>query len=115
RFFETSIRPLLVRRCQGCHGPERRSGGLRVDSLAALLQGGATGPALVPGKPEESLLVRALSYQHQRLKMPPAGKLPAGEIADVSRWIALGAPWGRMKDEGGRMTPNRRTSDAVPL
>jgi len=93
RFFETSVRPVLVTRCQSCHGSERQSGGLRVDSLAALLKGGSSGPALSPGKPDLSLLVQALTYQHKQLKMPPGGKLPDRQLADVTRWVSLGAPW----------------------
>jgi len=93
RFFETSVRPVLATRCQTCHGAERQSGGLRVDSLAALLKGGASGPALLPGKPEQSLLVQALTYQHKQLKMPPGGKLPDRQQADLARWVSQGAPW----------------------
>jgi hypothetical protein len=93
RFFETSVRPVLATRCQSCHGPELQQGGLRVDSLQALLKGGASGPAVVTGKPEQSLLLKALTYQHDRLKMPPGGKLPDRQVADLSRWIDMGAPW----------------------
>ncbi|MFN3653326.1 MAG: PSD1 and planctomycete cytochrome C domain-containing protein [Armatimonadota bacterium] len=101
RFFETRIRPVLATRCQSCHGGERQSGGLRVDSREALLKGGASGPALIPGKPEQSLLWQALTYGHA-LKMPPGGKLPDRQVADLSRWIAAGAAWPAGTASGGR-------------
>jgi len=91
KFFETKIRPLLSARCFKCHGKEKQSGGLRVDSLSTLTKGGESGVALVPGKPEESLLVEAIRWQS--LEMPPIGKLPAAEIALLTKWIADGAFW----------------------
>ena len=91
RFFENEVRPLLVKRCYECHSAEEASGELRLDSLAAMLQGGESGPAIVPGKPDESLLVEAVRYES--LEMPPDEKLPDAEIAILTRWIALGAPW----------------------
>ena len=66
QFFESRIRPLLASRCYACH-TGARSGGLRLDSRAAALEGGKSGPALVPGKPEESLLIGAITYRHERL------------------------------------------------
>ena len=60
--FEKHVRPLLVEKCQSCHGAEKAKGGLRLDSRAALLRGGDSGPAAVPGTPGESLLVKALGY-----------------------------------------------------
>jgi len=62
-------------------------GGLRLDSCAGVLAGGKSGPAVVPGKPEESLLVQAVSHTHERLKMPPQGKLKDEEIADLTAWV----------------------------
>jgi len=97
KIFETSVRPVLVTRCQNCHGAERQSGGLRVDSLAALLKGGKGGPSLVPGKPEQSLLLKAIAHQQGAPKMPPSGKLAARQIAEVSQWIAEGAAWPSIK------------------
>ncbi|RMG33405.1 MAG: DUF1553 domain-containing protein [Planctomycetota bacterium] len=91
RFFETDVRPLLARRCFGCHGPKRQKGGLRLDSRAAALRGGESGPAIVPGKPDESLLIEAVQYA--LLQMPPNGRLTDREVATLRRWIALGAPW----------------------
>src|SRR5262249_54166404 len=91
-FFEREIRPLLVERCQACHSEKKTRGGLRLTGRAAALKGGERGPAFVPGKPEESLLIKAIGYTDD-LKMPPAGKLSAAEIGKLKRWVALGAPW----------------------
>ena len=91
RFFETKIRPLLAERCFKCHGEDKQKGGLRLDSLAAVLDGGDSGPALVPGKPDESLLIEAVNYAS--FEMPPDGQLPAPEIAAFTSWVAMGAPW----------------------
>lgn len=91
-FFESNIRPLLADRCFSCHGPEAQKGNLRLDSLASMLQGGDSGPVIVPGKPEESLLVQVIGYSFD-IKMPPKSKLPAKEIADLTHWVKLGAPW----------------------
>jgi cytochrome c553 len=91
-FFEKEIRPLLVARCHECHGDvEKPKGGLRLTSRAGLMTGGETGPAAVPGKPSESLLIEAVRYQG--LKMPPKAKLPEAEIEKLVRWVELGVPW----------------------
>ena len=91
-FFESKVRPLLANRCFSCHGEGKAKGGLRLDSLANALKGGDTGPALLPGKPEESLLVEAVRYAED-LRMPPKSKLPAEEIAVLAQWVERGAPW----------------------
>ncbi len=91
-FFEKKIRPVLVEQCQSCHSGKKVKSGLRMDSLQALLTGGESGPALVPGKPEESLLVRVID-QGEPYAMPPKGKLKKEEIADITRWVKAGAPW----------------------
>ena len=90
--FESAVRPLLAEHCLRCHGPDRQRGGLRLDSRAAALAGGDAGPALVPGKPAESLLVKAVHYDE--LQMPPAGKLAEAQIAVLEKWVAAGAAWG---------------------
>jgi len=92
-FFEKHVRPVLVERCLSCHGPEKPKGGLRLDTRAAALAGGDGGPAVVPGKPKESRLIAAVRHADDDLKMPPAGKLPAGEVAALEAWVARGAPW----------------------
>src|SRR5436305_469683 len=75
QFFESKIRPLLVESCFKCHADKKQRGGLRVDSLSALLEGGDQGPALVPGEPEKSLLIKAVRHGDKDLKMPPEKKL----------------------------------------
>jgi hypothetical protein len=92
-FFETRVRPVLIDNCFKCHAEAKQRGGLRVDSRAALLIGGDQGTALVPGKPEVSLLVKAIRHEDEQLKMPPAKKLAKEQVADLTRWIQLGAPW----------------------
>jgi mono/diheme cytochrome c family protein len=91
-FFEKKIRPLLVENCQECHGPRKQRGGLRLDSRAALLTGGDSGPAIVPGKPNASLLIKAVHYG-DKLQMPPKGRLKRSQVADLARWVEQGAPW----------------------
>jgi mono/diheme cytochrome c family protein len=92
-FFESKIRPLFVEQCYQCHGPSKQKGGLRLDSRSAILAGGDQGPALVPNNPKESLIVKAISYESEDLKMPPKKKLSAAQLRDVERWIARGAVW----------------------
>jgi hypothetical protein len=92
-FFETKIRPVLADRCFKCHGGKKVSNGLRVDSRQALLQGGDSGPALVPGDTAKSLLIRALRHADETLKMPPDRKLPDPVIADFVSWVERGAAW----------------------
>ncbi len=89
--FEKVIRPLLVEKCLGCHGEKKPKGDLRLDSLAGMLKGGESGPAIVPGKPEQSLLVIAVRHNEQ-LKMPK-DKLPAADIAALAAWVKAGAVW----------------------
>jgi Planctomycete cytochrome C len=94
-FFEAKIRPVLTEHCGQCHGEEaatrnKLKGGLRLDTRAGILTGGDSGPALVPGKPADSLLFQSLTHDHDT-KMPPKGKLPDAVVADFRRWIADGA------------------------
>ncbi len=91
------VRPVLANNCYACH-TDSKLGGLRVDSLAALLQGGKSGPAVVPGKPDESPMIQAVRRTHARLKMPPAGKLPDSDIEDLTAWVKLGAVWPEAAD-----------------
>ena len=71
--FESKVRPVLAKNCFACHR-QTAMGGLRLDSREAVLKGGNSGPAIVPGKPEESLLMKAVDQTHERLKMPPSGQ-----------------------------------------
>ena len=91
KFFETHVRPVLVERCLKCHGPDKQEGQFRLDSRESALAGGETGPAIVPGKPGESLLVEAIN--RASLEMPPEERLPDDEIAALTKWVELGAPW----------------------
>jgi hypothetical protein len=104
RFFETSIRPLLAERCYKCHGPDKHKADLRLDSLEGMLKGGASGtPVVVAGQPEKSLLIKAIGYHDESLKMPPKEQLSYRQIADLTRWIQMGAPYPRVAagDYGG--------------
>ncbi len=92
-FFEKQVRPLLVEHCQKCHDTAKQKGNLRLDSLAAVLQGGDTGAAIVPGKPDESELIKALRYDPDGYQMPPDGKLPPETVAVFVKWVEMGAPW----------------------
>ncbi|MGE5195081.1 MAG: c-type cytochrome domain-containing protein, partial [Deltaproteobacteria bacterium] len=94
-FFEKKIRPLLVLRCYECHVDQGKGvkGGLHLDSRTGLLTGGDSGPAVVPGKPAESLLVEAINYAQEGVQMPPRGKLPENEIDLLSEWVRRGAPF----------------------
>ncbi|MGE3821249.1 MAG: DUF1549 domain-containing protein, partial [Isosphaeraceae bacterium] len=93
-FFETRIRPILVEHCYKCHSrdAEKPGGGLLLDSRESLRKGGETGPAIEPGRPEESLLIRAIHHGDDAIKMPPKGKLPESVVADLESWVKLGAP-----------------------
>jgi uncharacterized protein DUF1553/uncharacterized protein DUF1549/cytochrome c len=94
-FFETKIRPLLVERCYECHSAraEKLKGGLFLDSKEGVLKGGDSGPAIVPGNPEKSLLIKAVRYTNDDLQMPPKNKkLPDEQIADLEEWVKMGAP-----------------------
>ncbi|MBM3994292.1 MAG: DUF1553 domain-containing protein [Planctomycetes bacterium] len=93
-FFEKRIRPVLVEHCYECHATTSKKvrGGLLLDSRDALRKGGESGPAVVPGDPEKSLLIRAVRYTDPDMKMPKKGKLPANVIADLEAWVKMGAP-----------------------
>ena len=92
-YFEKEVRPILVKRCFECHSNTKQKGGLRVDHIGYLKSGGDTGPALVPGKPEESALIEAVRYANEDFQMPPKEKLPDAEIAILEKWIRMGAAW----------------------
>ena len=91
-FFEKHVRPVLVSKCQSCHGPKRQQGGLRLDSRAALLNGSDNGAVVVPGEPEKSLLIKAIRHDGD-VRMPPKSKLPDEAIAHLTAWVKMGAPW----------------------
>ena len=91
-FFEKSIRPLLEEKCITCHGPKKQESGLRLDGLRFLKKGGDSGPAIVQGKPDESLMIQAIEHSSD-LQMPPKEKLPRPQIAAIRKWIREGAAW----------------------
>jgi hypothetical protein len=93
RFFETEVRPILANRCFECHGEKKQKGGLRVDDIAFLKTGGDNGPALVPGKPDESPLIEAVRYSKADFQMPPKKQLPPAEVAVLEKWVSQGAYW----------------------
>jgi mono/diheme cytochrome c family protein len=90
-YFEAKVRPVLAVNCYHCHTDERM-GGLRLDSRDALLKGGRSGPAIVPGDPDQSLMIQAVR-QTGTLKMPKGGHLKPDEIDALAAWITSGAPW----------------------
>lgn len=94
-FFEKKIRPVLAESCYACHSAQAKKpqGGVLVDSLEAMLKGGASGqPAIVPGDPDKSLLIAAIRYTDPKLQMPMGGKLPDHVIKDFEEWVKMGAP-----------------------
>src|SRR4051794_553314 len=90
--FETRIRPLLANQCYSCHTASQL-GGLRLDSREAMLKGGKSGAAILPGDPDQSLLIRAVRQTDANLKMPMGGKLKDAEIEDLVTWVKGGAAW----------------------
>jgi hypothetical protein len=94
-FFEKKIRPALAENCYACHSEksQKTQGGLRLDSIEAMLKGGASGqPAIVPGDPEKSLLIKAIRHTDAKLQMPMGGKLPDQMVRDFEAWVKMGAP-----------------------
>ncbi len=101
-FFRNQVRPILAEHCWRCHNPKRykRSGGLDQTSIAALLRGGMSGqPAVVPGRPSESLMIHKLRHDDEEERMPPVDDpLPEDLIVTLERWIAEGAVWEPFED-----------------
>ncbi|MEZ6067913.1 MAG: c-type cytochrome domain-containing protein [Planctomycetaceae bacterium] len=104
-FFEAKIRPVLIAHCYQCHSAEGDGikGGLRLDFADGWRVGGDSGPAVLPGKPEESLLLEAIKYEGY--EMPPAGQLPAHVIQDFETWVKMGAPDPRSEAPGDDLGP----------
>ncbi len=108
--FEKKVRPLLAQRCWKCHGADKPKGGLRLDSAEGVARGGNTGAVVVPGKPDDSLLIQAVRHAGE-LKMPPKEKLTDREIADLVTWTRGGAIWpatGPTQPIGARFTPEQK-------
>ncbi|MCE9560517.1 MAG: DUF1549 domain-containing protein [Planctomycetes bacterium] len=112
-FFEKQVRPLLTDKCYSCHSEaqKKNKGGLVVDSLAALLQGGDSGAAVVPGDPEKSKLIEAVRYKNDDLKMPPKEKLSDGDIDTLTKWVKMGAPWPNAGKTTSRRVPGKITDE----
>lgn len=94
-FFEKKVRPILTDKCYSCHSltEKKAKGSLIVDTKEGLLKGGDTGPSIVPGDPNKSLLIKAIKYTDADLQMPPQGKkLSTQEVADLEQWVKMGAP-----------------------
>lgn len=109
-FFREKVLPLLESRCFECHGPNSQAkGDLKLSSRASILTGGESGAAIVPGKPDESLLIQAVRYEG--FEMPPRSRMPDEEIAILSQWIADGAVW----PEGDVPEPVEQTRAAFPM
>ncbi|SIO61595.1 Planctomycete cytochrome C [Singulisphaera sp. GP187] len=110
-FFEKNIRPILVERCYECHSKQSKKirGGLSLDLKDGWVKGGDLGPSIEPGKPDTSLLIQAVRYDDEDLKMPPKGKLSEREVALLTEWVAMGAPDPR---SGDAPTPAKTQIDA---
>jgi cytochrome c553 len=125
-FFEREVRPLLIAHCYECHSAdEDRKGGLLLDSREGWMVGGDSGPAIVVGDPEESLLIRSIRYEDPHLEMPPKTRLPTGAIAVLTKWVAMGAPdprdgkveresAGMSVEEGRQFWSYRQPVDSAP-
>ncbi len=91
--FEKKVRPILLERCLECHSADKKiKGGLSLDTGALTLKGGDTGPAILPGDPDKSLLIEAVRYANHDLQMPPKGRLSDSEVRALEEWIRMGAP-----------------------
>jgi hypothetical protein len=91
-YFEKNVRPVFVKNCQMCHNAKAKTSQLDLTSAAGFLAGGASGPIFSKEHPEDSRILKAIGYE-ENLKMPPMGKLPAEDIARITEWVKMGAPW----------------------
>lgn len=104
--FDTAVKPVLIRHCLSCHGPQTKRAGLRLDTAAAALEGGASGPALVPGNSAKSLIIRAMVGEEGLERMPPRGdRVTAAELATIAAWIDAGAKPGMTEAVQGPAKP----------
>ena len=108
-WFERRVRPVLGAECWGCHGPQLQQGGLRLDSRASMLEGGGRGPAVVPGDPSASVLLRALRQEGP--EMPPDRPLPDETIAAFAKWIKEGAVWPSSGEQTAAMADENPSAD----
>jgi len=121
KFFENEVRPLLANRCYECHGEKKQKGSLRMDNIGYIKAGGDSGPAIVAGDPDKSLMIEAIRYKDPDFEMPPKEKLPDKEIAILEKWVKLGAPWPETEatrvavDEHGFTEKDRKFWSFQPL
>ena len=92
-FYEAKVRPVLVEHCYACHSSQAKKlkGRLLLDTTEGIRKGGESGPVIMPGRPDESLLIEAVRYEDELTRMPPKGKLPAAAIAALEAWVKSGA------------------------
>jgi hypothetical protein len=113
RFFAEEVQPILQANCLKCHGGGKKiKGGLRLTRRAAILAGGDLGPAVALEKPDQSLLLRAISYADGDLKMPPSGKLPDDAVETLTRWVRLGLPFPSALESGPSEAETVTSDDA---
>ncbi len=108
-WFERRVRPVLGAECWSCHGPQLQQGGLRLDSLESMLEGGGRGPAVVPGDPSAGVLLRALRQEGPQ--MPPGGPLPGETVAAFAKWIEDGAVWPSSDEQPASLADRNRSAD----
>src|SRR5437660_8112189 len=111
--IEKQARAILQTNCYRCHSHQagKSKGGLMVDSLASMRKGGTTGPAVMPGQPDKSLLYKAILHEDPELKMPRGGKLSDADIAVLRSWIKAGAPWTEAPVKTGVRVPGQITEE----
>ncbi|MCE9527400.1 MAG: DUF1549 domain-containing protein, partial [Planctomycetales bacterium] len=112
QFFEKKVRPVLVGNCFECHSDKKQESNFRLDSRAALLEGGASGQrGAVAGQPDKSQLVKAIHHLGD-IKMPPEKKLTDTEIADISKWVEMGLPWPKSAESAKPLSLEQRAVEA---
>ena len=107
-FFESKVRPVLIKRCYECHSTEKKTkGGLALDTRDGWQHGGDNGPAIIPGDLTKSLIIKAVRYLDEDFAMPPKSRLPADEVAILEEWVKRGAPDPRTGDATKAAKPKR--------
>jgi hypothetical protein len=111
QFFEQKVRPVLAANCWECHSEKKQESNFRLDSRAAILEGGASGErGAVAGQPDKSLLVKAIHHVGD-IKMPPENKLSDAQIADLSKWVEIGLPWPKSAEGAKLLTIEQRAAE----
>ncbi|HEU0119823.1 MAG TPA: PSD1 and planctomycete cytochrome C domain-containing protein [Bryobacteraceae bacterium] len=106
-YFEKKVRPIFAARCQGCHNPKAGRAGLDLTTAAGFQKGADTGPIVAPGDPEKSRMLQVVGYL-ERIKMPPTGKISDEEIATLTAWVKMGAPWPAGAGEAAAATQRKK-------